>query len=93
MIEYCTSLNVRPDGTENRCDGNDCTTLPDHAAETFQLFTEGDDLYASMLSAIGAYRCGGLVVLVFAQDAKSPALQRCEIALVSPLELAQALAL
>ena len=70
MIEYCTSLNVRPDGTENRCDGNDCTTLPDHAAETFQLFTEGDDLYASMLSAIaGAKESIRLESYIFADDA------------------------
>ena len=70
MIEYCAGLNVRPDGLENQCNGNDCATLPVHAMETFQLFTEGDDLYASMLSAIvGAKESIRLECYIFADDA------------------------
>lgn len=61
---------MRAGGRENRCDSNDCTTLPDHAAGTFQLFTEGDDLYASMLSAIaGAKESIRLECYIFADDA------------------------
>ena len=70
MIEYRSGANVTPDGRENRCDGSECVMLPDHASETFQLFTEGDTLYTSMLSAIkSAQESIRLECYIFADDA------------------------
>ena len=68
MIDIAES-KVRLVDRENRCDDNDYNTSPDHSAETFKLFTEGDDLYASILAAIvGARESFRLESYIFADD-------------------------
>ena len=51
----------------DRC--NSCITLPDDAKEEFIVFVEGDELYASMLSAISkAQHSIQLETYIFAYD-------------------------
>lgn len=55
---------------KSRCGHHDCATLPNRFTETFQLFTEGDDLYACMLAAIaGAKESIRLESYIFGGDA------------------------